>query len=342
MAYVEERKLDLGERNPTEIVARIDLDENYNSSIRFVTWSCYRVNDDGSMTLIKELSRTIPNLSGEEAYVFPNLTPNTLYYITAVISNINYGAYGDIFYSASQRTAISGGTIYPTEELAIIRFEVTKRQGLGFTVRFSVSGLSAGAEGGLVRLSWKRSDGQYGNSTEWETKANTLTETYMRVVGDYGFYTFTLVANIVNKETDETESIVSTQTIVFVDWQTSCQIAYNYYETKELVYDDGKLTVKAIGCVDISSVNWSIFCESINDLRDQYNLEPISFTNGRTLSAVMWNEAIDAFYEFCQFYDYSFNIDAYIVSRGDIVSKQLIDNVNDDILQILSRVTTKS
>jgi hypothetical protein len=111
MAKEIERRLitQIPEVNSTQIVVEIDLDSSYNGTIRNIVWSCYEGDENGD--LIDKTSTTIPNKTTTCSNVFSNLTPQTTYYITAFVTNIEGYPY-DILYYGTRTTDKSGGSDY--------------------------------------------------------------------------------------------------------------------------------------------------------------------------------------------------------------------------------------
>lgn len=114
-----------------------------------------------------------------------------------------------------------------------------------------------------------------------------------------------------------------------------CKILYDYADEEERVYDDGRTTVIIKGFVDISKHNWLKFCDAINYLRDYCGLTQYEFTYDDVLTASMWNQAIVAFDAVAGAYGDYFDAEKFLVTRGMVVSKELIDNVNNEIALVL-------
>lgn len=114
-----------------------------------------------------------------------------------------------------------------------------------------------------------------------------------------------------------------------------CKIVYGYTDEEERIYDDGKTVVTIKGVVDISKANWNKFCNAINALRKELDLTEVVFTKGDVLTAEMWNETMWAFDGVAGEYGDYFDAEKFLVSRGTVVSKELIDSVNHEIALVL-------
>ena len=88
----------------------------------------------------------------------------------------------------------------------------------------------------------------------------------------------------------------------------------------------------------VSKMDWEGFCLKLNTLRKDSDLNTINFIRSETLTAEMWNEAVDAFDDVADANYCSFDATKHKVSRGTVVSKELIDNMNYDISLVLEEM----
>ena len=165
-------------------------------------------------------------------------------------------------------------------------------------------------------------------------------------VSDYGYYEVYLVVQNNIAPPDEDGYSFSTQSdtvLVKIKEKVTaddCQILYDYADEVEREYNDGKTVVTIKGYIDISKYNWERFCDAINFLRSDCNLNEIKFISGDSLSADMWNEAVSAFDDVADANYCSFDAEKFSVSKGDPITKELIDQVNADIAAVLEEITT--
>jgi hypothetical protein len=89
----------------------------------------------------------------------------------------------------------------------------------------------------------------------------------------------------------------------------------------------------------VSKMDWEGFCLKLNALRKYSDLNSINFIRSETLTADMWNEAIEAFADVADVTGSYFDVERFTVSRGDPVTKELIDEVNADIAAVIELLT---
>lgn len=118
-----------------------------------------------------------------------------------------------------------------------------------------------------------------------------------------------------------------------------CKIEYKVIDRQ--YYESSVSGVEAYvdNYIDITGEAWRIFCDAINVARETVGLIPVEFTTGDMLSAIMWNEAIEAFADVADATGSYFDVERFTVSRGDPVTKELIDEVNADIAAVIELLT---
>lgn len=121
-----------------------------------------------------------------------------------------------------------------------------------------------------------------------------------------------------------------------------CKIEYEVIGRK---YYDGADGVEAYvdDYIKITSEAWTRFCDAINAVRTAVGLSEATFTSGDTLSAIMWNEAMEAVAGVgdvvISYFDAEKFMEEFSALRGAPITKTLIDEVNSEIAAILEEIT---
>ena len=163
-------------------------------------------------------------------------------------------------------------------------------------------------------------------------------------VPDYGYYeVYLVVENAIAPPDEDTYLFETKSDVVLVKVSENvtaedCKIVYDYADEEEREYDDGKTVVTIKGFIDISRYNWERFCDAINFLRSDCGLNEIKFITGDSLSAEMWNETVDAFDDVADANYCSFDAKKHTVTKGMAVSKERIDEFNNDITLVLEEM----
>ena len=116
-----------------------------------------------------------------------------------------------------------------------------------------------------------------------------------------------------------------------------CQIVYSIISRKD--FSTEMVEAYVDNYIDITGDAWQTFCDAINVVRASVGLSEATFTSGDTLSAIMWNEAMEAFADAADELSCIFDTDKFSASRGMPITKALIDEVNSEIAAILEEIT---
>lgn len=288
MAIVITRSLQVVSVNPTQIAVQIILDTNYVETIRNIVWACY--DTDG--ICVEEYSDTIPIGEDVISYIFSNLTPDTSYYLTATISNVQ-GVNGEILYKVTQNTAISGGidhgNIPNIREFTAEQTEVGERK-ISYHIR--VTNLVSGScwvtikfylNGVLIyEREWNPTDGSLHNTF-------TLSKDTGSMHGnELSFGTYEVQLEAFNRgATPQRQTIF----VTLVE-QPNCTLNC-IFEDRVHSYDNGRVTGVIYNFPKILASDWNQFCEDINIVRKKVALPTYGlFSNaisGEPMTAEMFN-----------------------------------------------------
>lgn len=120
---------------------------------------------------------------------------------------------------------------------------------------------------------------------------------------------------------------------------SDCQIEYAIIDVYEFPSENNDVNAYVTNYVDITNESWTRFCDAINAVRTTVGLSEATFTSGDTLSAIMWNEAMEAFADAADELSCIFDTDKFSATRGMPIAKVLIDEVNSEIAAILEEIT---
>lgn len=343
MAIVERRQLNLSMYNTTQIVAMIEgLDPDYSGTIRTVVWTCYKGSSD-SGEVVDTFTTVLEN--GKDGYdeVFSDLTPNTLYYITALISNIQ-GLNGEVLYYGSQKTAISGGSEFPDSKKPYIDLFTAEQSEPGekkIVYEFFVSGLLLEANDNYSFVSIYLNGKMIANFTSsrhyidknWFSFAGEIT------VDAFGIYEVMLEAG--NEYASGTGKYIEQTLFVEVTDVELTKISLKYICEDTNYSYDGRVLGVIKNNIKISAMDWNAFIDGINILKAKVggidsNLHVLA---GQEFTASLWNNVVYAVWFLYDKCNETRPKNVVEVNSRQRIDASIIDSVNNALEYIASMIT---